>query len=522
MAHYSSSASSVPSDSNSRILLFRWTVLGLLFLVALAIRLFRLDTPPIDFHPMRQYHSAFIARSYYYQMQENIPEWQREVAAMSAQREASLEPPILEAIAALSYRVAGGEHLWIPRLVSLLCWLIAGIFVYAIALKLGSFEGAVFSVAFFLLLPFTVEASRSFQPEPLMMMFMAIGIYFIILNAESPSLQRLIMSAVFSSLAILLKPTSVFFVYGAYISMLLYRNKDWRQFFDRDSLLFFTLSFLPALLFYGYGIFIAGYMRWKLQTSFIPQLLFDFDFWDGWLKRVRIVMGFTAFLGGFLSVLLFQKGWQKFLLLGLWASYFAYVFTFTYHVHTHDYYHVPLILIVALSLSSFATLISRQIRSESRGWFWQFLFWSTLFAAFVLSAGTSIQAKRKVTNVEGEIQIASTIGKIVNHSTQTIVLDEFDGMSLMYHGQFSGISWPHTYDIIDGQLWNEPELNAQQRFHELNKNNSMEYFIVTDLSELTEQVDLNDFLRSRFVILAENEDYLIFKLPNDLISGSQN
>ena len=302
----------------------------------------------------------------------------------------------------------------------------------------------------------------------------------------------------------------------------MYLKKDWRQLLDRNSLLFFSLSFLPALLFYGYGIFIAGYMRWKLQTSFVPQLLFDLNFWDGWLKRVRSVMGFTAFLGGFLSVFLFQKGWQKFLLLGLWASYFAYVFTFKYHVHTHDYYHVPLILIVALSLSSSATLIFRQIRSESGGWLWQFLFWCTLFAAVVLSAGTSIQAKRKVTNIEGEIQIASNIGKIVNHSTQTIVLDEFDGAALMYHGQFSGLSWPHTYDFIDGKLWNEPELDVQQRFFELNKNNSMEYFIVTDLSELTEQEDLNDFLRSRFAVLVENEDYLIFKLQRDLISGSQN
>ena len=499
----------------------RWSILGPLFLVALAIRLYRLDTPPLDFHPTRQYHSALIARSYYYQMQENIPEWQQEVAIMNAQREPSLEPPILETIAALSYRVADGEYLWIPRLASIIFWLVGGIFVYAIALKLSSFEGAVFSVAFFLLLPFTVEASRSFQPEPMLIMFMAIGIYLLILYAESPTVERLIMSAVFSSLAILVKPTSLFFLYGAYVSIILYVKKDWRQLFDRNSILFFSLSFLPALLFYGYGIFIAGYMRWKLQTSFIPQLLFQFNFWDGWLKRVRIVMGFTAFLGGLLGVLIFQKGWQRFLVLGLWVSYFAYTFTFTYHIHTHDYYHLPLILIVALSLSSCAALISRQIKSESKEWYWQFLFWGTVLAAFILSAGTSVQAKRKIPKLEGEIQIASTIGKIVNHSTQTIVLDEFDGKPLMYHGQFSGIYWPHDYDIRDAKLWNEPEMNAEQRFYQLNKNNSMDYFIVTDLSELTEQADLNDFLRSHFVILVENEDYLIFELHSHLISEAQ-
>lgn len=514
MAFYISTVSNALSNLNLQRPLFRWSVLGMIFLAALAIRLFGLGMPPIDFHPTRQYHSAFIARSYYYQMQADIPEWQRAVATLSAQREPSLEPPIVEVIAALGYRIAGGEHLWIPRLISILCWLVGGFFVYLIALKLDTVEGAVFSTAFFLLLPFTVEASRSFQPEPMMMMFMVIGIYLIILYAESPTTKRLVMSAAFSALAILLKPTSLFFVFGAYISMRLYMSRDWRQLFERSSLLFFSLSLLPALLFYGYGVFIAGYMRWKLQTSFVPQLLFDFNFWDGWLKRVRSVMGFTAFLGGLLSVMLFQKGWQKFLLLGLWAGYFAYILTFTYHIHTHDYYHVPLILIVALSLSSCTTLIVRQIRSQSQEWYWQALFWGILLVAFILSAGTSIQAKRKVTFVENNLQLASTIGKLVGHSTQTIVLDEFDGKTLMFHGQFSGVYWPHIYDFIDGKLWDEPELNAQQRFDQLNENNSMEYFVVTDLSELREQADLNDFLRSHFVIAAENDDYLIFDLQD--------
>ena len=119
------------------------------------------------------------------------------------------------------------------------------------------------------------------------------------------------------------------------------------------------------------------------------------------------------------------------------------------------------------------------------------------------------------------MQVASNIGEAVNHSTQTIVLDEFDGKSLMYHGQFSGIYWPHGYDFIDGKLWNEPEMNAQQRFYEFNKNNSLEYFIVTDLSELTQQADLNEFLRSRFVVLVENEDYVIFELQNHLVPEAQ-
>jgi 4-amino-4-deoxy-L-arabinose transferase-like glycosyltransferase len=494
--------------------LLRWSILGSLFLIGFAIRLYWLNTPPLDFHPTRQYHSALIARSYYYEMQKDIPDWQRQVAALSAQREPSLEPPILETLSAFGYRIAGGEYLWIPRLLSIAFWLIGGVFLYSLALKMSSFVGSIVALAFYLLLPFGVQASTSFQPEPMMIMFVIIAVYLIVVYAESQSTQNLIMSAVFSALAILVKPNSLFFVYGAYISIMIYQKGDWRALLSKKSTVFFLISLLPALLFYGYGIFIAGYMRWKLQTSFVPQLLLQFDFWDGWLKRVRSVMGFTAVLGGVLGVLMFRNGWQKILLIGLWISYFVFVFAFTYHIHTHDYYHLPLILIVALSWCSGATLLFHHINSQSKERRWQFLLYSTLLVAVILSTGTSIQAKRKSPSFEGHIQTAIAIGELVKHSTQTLVLDEFDGKSLMYYGEFSGIYWPHGYDIRDAKLWNEPEMTAKERFDQLNIDNALHYFVITDLSELTTQPELNDFLRKNFAVLEENEDYLVFDLQS--------
>ena len=514
----SSSLSSTVSWSG----LLRWSILGSLFLVAFIIRLYGLITPPLDFHPARQYHSALIARFYYYEMQKDIPDWQQQVAAISAQREPSLEPPILEILAALSYRIAGGEYLWIPRLISIIFWLVGGAFLYSIALNLTSFEGSVAAAAFYLLLPFGVEASTSFQPEPMMIMFLLIAIYLILVYAELPSTQNMMMAAVFSSLAIVVKPNSLFFVYGAYISILIYQKRDWRALFTKRSITFLLISALPALLFYGYGIFVDGHMRWKLQTSFVPQLLLQFNFWDGWLKRLRIVMGFTAFLGGILGMLMFRNSWQKFFLLGLWVSYFVFVFTFTYHTHTHDYYHLPLIFIVALSGCSGATLLFQQMNSQTKGRYWQFLLYSTLLVTVVLSAGTSIQAKRKTSAFDSDILTAITIGELVKHGTRTLILDEFDGKSLMYYGHFSGSYWPHNYDIRDGKLWHEPEMTTKERFNQLNKDNSLDYFVITDLSELTAQAELNDFLRDNFAVVEENQHYLIFDLKKSLISNVSN
>src|SRR3712207_1056603 len=108
-----------------------WTLLiGLLSIAALGVRVYHIDDPPMDFHPTRQYHSAVMARGYYYEAADSAPHWKRELAILNGQREGIIEPPIVELAAFLAYRVLGGEHLWIPRLLSSVFWLIGGAFLY--------------------------------------------------------------------------------------------------------------------------------------------------------------------------------------------------------------------------------------------------------------------------------------------------------------------------------------------------------------------------------------------------------
>jgi len=118
--------------------LMRWLIIGFLFITALGIRLYQIEVPPMDFHPTRQYHSALIARSYYYETSNSIPEWRKQVALINAHREGTYEPPIMEIVVSFAYGLTGGEHLWIPRLLSSLFWLIGGMFLYLIAKKLSS------------------------------------------------------------------------------------------------------------------------------------------------------------------------------------------------------------------------------------------------------------------------------------------------------------------------------------------------------------------------------------------------
>ena len=139
----------------------RTLLVGLLFALALGVRLYGIAEPPMDFQPVRQYHSALLARGFY--------EWLSTGELRTLPPDGVIEPPIMESAASFAYYLSGGEHLWIPRLLSAACWMVGGMFLYLLARgAFSSPNAALFSTAFYLLDPFGVLPSRAFMPEALM------------------------------------------------------------------------------------------------------------------------------------------------------------------------------------------------------------------------------------------------------------------------------------------------------------------------------------------------------------------
>ena len=150
--------------------LLRVSVLVLIFGAAFAIRLYDLTDLPLDFHPTRQLLSAIKARGLYYETEpDGISTWKLETAIHQAKLKSDVEPVVFERLVAFTYRFTG-EKLWIARIYSSLFWLIGGIFLFLLVRGLVSFEGAVFSTAYYLFFPYAIIASRSFQPDSLMVM----------------------------------------------------------------------------------------------------------------------------------------------------------------------------------------------------------------------------------------------------------------------------------------------------------------------------------------------------------------
>jgi hypothetical protein len=492
--------------------IWRWSILFFLFVIALAIRIYGIGEYPLDIHPVKQYRSALTARLYYYEGVESIPDWKKEVARKNVQLLGSLGPTLVENIAAFTHRLAGAERLWIPRFLSSIYWVIGGIFLYLLALKLSSFDGAIISTAFYLFLPTGILLSQSFQPDPLMIMLMIMSLYAVIQQYQHPTTKGLVLAAAIAGAAILVKPVSLFFIFGSFVSLSVYQHGIYRMILRLSFWVFTLLALFPTLLYYGYGIFISGALQGQADTSFIPKLLFEPYFWQFWLKHIYRMIGFAALIGGMFGILLFRADWRRVVIIGLWSGYFLYGLVFTYHIHTHNYYQLPFIPVIALSLAPLGALFIDNLLEINSHWSYRPMIVSILVFAVVLQIGLFVQVRQDMPDYEREVRIAEEIGEAVDHSTQTLILAPFSGSPLKYHGELAGWPWPTQGDINADKLVGKVELSVEARFKMLKSIHEARYFIVTDFNEFTEQKELREFLMTNYPIILQKNNYMIFDI----------
>jgi hypothetical protein len=491
-------------------------ILFFLYAAALTIRLYHVNEPPLNFHATRQYRSLIIARGFYYEHSADIPEWKRQIASLNKNGQGILEPPVMELLTALGYRILGGEQYWISKSLSIIFWLTGAFFLYKIAKVISSETAALFAIAFYLFLPFAVIASRSFQPDPLMVMLLLAGIHAMVRYNEQPSTTHLMAASALSAFAIFIKPISLFVIYTVFIFLSVQRQGIRKSIATPGLWLYFLASLLPALGFYLiYGIFMSGDLQVQAQSSFLPQLLLDRFFWRGWLDNIHTVIGFPALIAALLGALLYPKGFPRALIVGLWVGYGLFCLVFNYHIATHDYYHLQLIPIAALSLGPVFALTLDRLLEVNRGKILRLAIGAALMAGLILSLH-SAHSDLSRRNSEGEVKRAEQVGELVHHNTNTIFLASDYGLSLQYHGELSGQPWPLVSDLEWEQLAGASALNAEARFMDWFAEREPDYFIVMDLWELEQQKDLNEFLTQNFSRITQTDDVIVFDLRQKL------
>jgi 4-amino-4-deoxy-L-arabinose transferase-like glycosyltransferase len=486
-----------------------WLVAIVLLIVGLGVRLSDLTDEPLDFHPTRQLRGAIIARGIYYGMLPNADPQLRKMAVNFANSTGQYEPPILETLVAFTYRIIGGEHLWVAHIYSSIFWIIGGMALFVLAKRMFTPSAALVSLGYYLLLPFSAQASRSFQPDPSMVMWLILTVYALFRWSQDQTWKWTILAGLFGGMAIITKAVSVYIVAAAALATVL-STLGFRQSLRRIQVwVMAALMVAPSAIYYlvqHQGRASEYFANWTLALS---HLIIEPAFYMRWFNLIQSLMGFTILLLAGLGVLI-SKARDKTLLFGLWIGYFIYGLTVPYQMYTHTYYHLQLVPILSLSIAPVAQVIIEKLKDQRK--VWQVIFAGIAILAVVFPAWVSITTFTSEDH-RNEPAYWQKIGSLLPTDGKILALTQDYGYRLLYYGWRKVTLWQTSGEQGLADLRGK-EKDFEASF--TNKIEGKDYFVITAFNQLNSQPKLKEFLSTNYPILADGNGYLIYDLTHPL------
>lgn len=483
---------------------YLWLLIAIL-LAGAAVRMVDLTDAPFDFHPTRQLLAAIEARGMYYQMSPGADPQIRTQAIGLWQQMESYELPILPRLVALTYLAAGGEHLWIARVWTSLFWVLGGIPLFLLSKRLFSEKAALFATAFFLFQPYGIAASRSFQPDPLMVSLLLWSAWSLVRWSEARTWKSAWVAGLLCGLALLVKISILFVLAGIALAVVL-GALGWRKWMTSAQVwLIALLAALPTLLYYLLGPETSAnfFSFWSLSFSY---LLLKSSFYGDVLQLIDGILGLVVFFISLAGVFLARPNARR-ILLGYWIGYLVFIIVFPYHASTHDYYHLPILPLVALSLAPVAEAVfdrADSLRGLPR---WLFAGVVVLCAAYPLYITTRVM---QATDYRAEAAGWERIGEQIPRDAPAIGLVHEYGHPLIYYGNVMVKTWPAQVDLsMQAKRSNAGEAEFEELFRQ--RTSGYRYFVVTLPGELEAQPELKSWLNDHYPSQS-GEGYLIYDL----------
>jgi len=488
-------------------------IVAVLLLIGLAVRLYGLTDPPLDYHPTRQLMNAIVARGMYYKMLPTADPEVRDAAIRLMNAVEQDEPRIGNFIVAVTYLVIGGEYVWVARIYSSLFWMAGGIVLFLLAKRMFSARAAAVSLGYYLLLPFATLASRSFQVDPMMVMFIIFTAYAFYRWGEEQTWKWALVAGLLAGLTILVKVTAAFPLIGMAVAVVLSQVGFRKALKSPKIWVMVLLAALPGFIYYFIGIFSRASSYFAFWNLSLSSKLLDPSYYVRWLSFLHTIVDLTIFflaLGG----MLIAPPKARALLFGMWVGYGVYGLFFPFQIPTHDYYHLMLMPIIALSLAPIAELILDRLSKQ--GLFWKgiaalALTFCVVYPAWVGRSAIYVSGN----NYRREPPIWAEIGQVLPRDGDVVALTHDYGYRLAYYGwRMPNVLWPTGPDFdLTAARGLTPE-DFQTMFAD--RTAGKRYFLVTLGGELEKQTALKNMLYNNYAIIAKGDGYVIFDLMTPL------
>ena len=495
----------IPVEKKRSIFMLRGFLLLLVFGLGLVIRLYHASNPPLDFHATRQLRSAVVARSVYYKLDKNADPALRQEAINLAGLEI-YEPPILETIVGVLYWISGSEQLWLARLVNALFWAIGGLALYFIGRRFDGFWAVLTALAFYFFLPFSVIATRSFQPDPWMVMWVLLTAWAVLRWSETGTWKWAILTGLAGGMTMLVKTFAGFFV-GPILLAVVIQTVGLKRFWCSVQVWAMAgISLLPTVLY----LLLNGqrssdfFSFWVVSLS---GLVLTTNFYADWLAMIKGLMSLGTALAAIFGLCIAQKSFRA-VLLGGWIGYVLFGLVFPYQYTTHEYYHLMLVPLVALSVIPVLQAVFDLLKEQQLVWR------LAAFAVVLFASAYALWTARSVIYVQDyALEPASwaRVGEDIPEGHPFIALTADYGMRLRYYGwRSTGEAWPSSSDLKLFSLAGNDAIVVEDYFAEATQ--GKDFFVVTALSELEGQPALKEILFEEYPLYVEGNGYLIFDL----------
>ena len=482
-------------------------VLACLLAGAMLLRVDGIGQPSVS---TREMHNALLAREYYYGAGAGLPAWQQRVLFELRRSVQPVEPPVLDHFAALEYRIVGGEHLWAPRLISALFWVLGGVFLYRIALRVTSGAGALVAVALYLFWPYGVVMSRLYFPDPMMIALILAGALTVIRYWELESRGRLAAASGVAALATAAKPGIALVFLAVLFAAIAASRRALRHALLRGRLpLFVAVAAAPTLAYFVYGSYIRHFLESEGNAGgrVQPHLVATAHFWRGWWTQVSTVVVFpqhqravavVALVAAGAGLIAIRSAHGRAIVGGLLVGYVAYAFVFAGFTADNAYYALPLVPALALAVGALVGFGIDRGSAVRRGRFGIVVV--AVLAIVVLGGYKSLPTAANRTAIADYRRI----GELTRHTTRAIIVDQRLRAPAMYWGWIVGSYW---YEPTPGQDLPgsgnpfPPGLHAAEAA----------YLVVVDMAELRSEPRLR-MLTRRLPIVGRTSGFAVFDL----------
>jgi len=331
----------------------RYLLLFFVLLIGFCVRLYKIENPVADWHSFRQADTASVSRIYakngidfLYPRYHDVSTTQSGISNMQGYR--FVEFPLYNAIHATFYtnfRFFSLE-VW-GRLLSIICSIMSALMIYLISGRYLNKMGSLFACLIFLFLPFNIYYSRVILPEPLAVLLALAGIWSFIKYAEDGSFIKLFSSSILFSLALLVKPYTVFFLIPI-VFIAVKKEGIKNLFLIKKYYLYAFMVIMPFVLWrFWIDRYPEGIPFWK-WTFNGDGIRFKPAFWK-WIfgeRLTKLILGYWGLIPFALGILSLKK--KDVVVYSLLIGMFFYVCIIATANVRHDYYQSLIIPSVSI------------------------------------------------------------------------------------------------------------------------------------------------------------------------------